>query len=288
MEVAGLGREQLRRIAVDADQRMHVPALRAAIARDRAAGMLPFLLVGTAGSVDVGAIDPLEELAAIAAAEGLHFHVDGALGALAMLAPALAPRLAGIERADSLAFDWHKWAQVPYDAGFLLVRDAALQRATFATDAAYLGRAGRGLAAGAWWPCDHGLDLSRGFRALKVWFTLKTFGAAAIGRAIAASVALAGDLARRIAAEPELELLAPVPLNIVCFGSRGADADRRNADLVVALQEAGRVAPSLTRVGGRCAIRAAMVNHRTTAADCAALVDSVLERLRAQRVPQAA
>ncbi len=288
MEIAGLGGDQLRLIPVDSGQRMELAALREAITRDRASGLQPFLVVGTAGSVDVGAIDPLSELARIAKTEGMHFHIDGALGALAMLAPSLAPRFTGIERAGSLAFDWHKWAQVPYDAGFLLVRDSALQRATFATEAAYLRRAGQGLAGGAWWPCDDGPDLSRGFRALKVWFALKTYGAAAIGRSIANSVALASDLARRIAAEPALELLAPVPLNIVCFACRGAEADRRNADIVATLHETGKVAPSLTCIDGRVTIRAALVNHRTTEADCTALVDSVMERIRAQVVPQAA
>lgn len=281
MEMAGLGREQLRLVAVDAEQRIRIAALRQAIASDRAAGYEPFLLIGTAGTVDVGAIDDLDALAAIARAEGLHFHIDGAFGALAILAPELAPLLSGIERADSLAFDWHKWGQVPYDSGFLLVRDGALQRQTFAADAAYLRRAERGLAGGDWWPCDHGPDLSRGFRALKTWFTLKTYGTDAIGQIIAGTVALAQRLAARVAAEPELELLAPVPLNIVCFGYRGPDADRLNAEIVADLHEAGRVAPSLTTIGGRTAIRAAIVNHRTTAEDADALVDSVLARGRA-------
>jgi aromatic-L-amino-acid decarboxylase len=284
MEMAGLGRDRLRLIPVDAKHRIRIAALEDAIASDRAHGMEPFLLVGTAGTVDVGAIDDLTALAGIAAAEQLHYHVDGAFGALAMLSPGLAPLLSGIERADSLAFDWHKWGQVPYDCGFLLVRNGTLQRRTFAADAAYLRRATRGLAGGDWWPCDHGPDLSRGFRALKTWFTLKTYGADAIGRVIAGTVALAQRLARRVEAEPELELLAPVPLNIVCFGYRGADADRLNAEIVADLHEAGRVAPSLTTICGRIAIRAAIVNHRTGPEDVDALVESVLARGRAARV----
>ncbi len=286
MEMAGLGSAQLRLIPVDGGHRMRLPALRAAIAADRRAGLRPFLLIGTAGTVDIGAIDPLPDLAAIAAAGGLHFHIDGAFGALAMLSPALAPLLAGIEQADSLAFDWHKWGQVPYDAGFLLVRDAAWQRDTFAAEAAYLRRDQRGLAGGDWWPCDHGPDLSRGFRALKIWFTLKTYGTEAIGRSIVGTVALARTLAARVRAEPELELLAPVPLNIVCFGYRGGDA--LNAGIVADLHEAGRVAPSLTTIDGRVAIRAAIVNHRTCEADIEALVQSVLALGRAQRALQAA
>jgi aromatic-L-amino-acid decarboxylase len=186
-----------------------------------------------------------------------------------------------MERADSLAFDWHKWGQVPYEAGFLLVRDGEWLRQTFAADAAYLRRAERGLAGGDWWPCDHGPELSRGFRALKTWFTLKTYGTDAIGRAIAETVSLARMLAARVVAEPELELLGPVPLNIVCFGYRSADADRLNASIVADLHEAGRVAPSLTTIGGRTAIRAAIVNHRTAVEDVNALVESVLALGRA-------
>lgn len=288
MEMAGIGRDHLRLIPVDGVHRIEVAALRQAIAQDRKDGQTPFLLIGNAGTVDVGAIDDLASLADIAAAEGLHFHVDGAFGALAMLAPELAPRLHGIERADSLAFDWHKWGQVPYDAGFLLVRDGAWLRQNFAADAAYLRRAERGLAGGDWWPCDYGPDLSRGFRALKTWFTLKTHGTDAIGRVIAGTVDLAGYLADLVEDEPELELLGPVPLNIVCFGYRGPDADRLNAEIVADLHEAGRVAPSLTRIGGRTAIRAAIVNHRTTAEDVEALVRSVLALGRTASVLQAA
>src|SRR6516162_7048974 len=152
--------------------------------------------------------------------EALWFHVDGAFGALGVLSPVLAPKLAGIEQADSIALDFHKWGQVPYDAGFLLVRDGERHRDAFAAPAAYLRREARGLAAGSPWPCDLGPDLSRGFRALKTWFTLKTYGAAALGAAIEGTCALAQELAGRIEAEPELELLAPVGLNIVCFRFR--------------------------------------------------------------------
>ena len=284
MEMAGHGSRNLRRIPVDADQRMDLDALSAAIAADRRAGLRPFMVVGAAGTVDAGAIDDLAGIADIAQAEDLAFHVDGAIGALAVLSPELAPRMAGIERCDSLAFDFHKWGQVPYDAGFLLVRDGEAHRATFAARTAYLQRSDRGLAAGDWWPCDFGPDLSRGFRALKVWFTLKTYGSAALGAVMAHTCALAQELSARIEAEPELELLAPTALNIVCFGYRAADADRLNAQIVVELQEAGEVAPSMTRINGRTAIRAAIVNHRTRRHDIDALVEGVLTlgRRRAQ------
>jgi aromatic-L-amino-acid decarboxylase len=283
MDMAGLGSANLRLIKTDGLGRISLPALRRAIVADRAAGLQPFLVVGTAGTVDIGAIDDLQGLAMIARQEGLAFHVDGAFGALGILSPEIAPRLVGIELADSLAFDFHKWGQVPYDAGFLLVRDPELHKATFASKAAYLRRDTRGLAAGDWWPCDFGPDLSRGFRALKVWFTLKTYGLDALGAAIARTCELARALEARVLASPELELMAPVQLNIVCFGYRGGDD--LNAAIVADLQEAGRVAPSTTTLDGRTAIRAAIVNHRTAIEDIDALVDAVLARGRAACAP---
>ena len=276
MDLSGLGIEALRVIPTDASQRIDVEALRAAIAADRAAGATPFLMVGTAGTVDIGAIDDLAALADLAKSEKIWFHVDGAFGALAILAPDLAPRLAGIERADSLAFDFHKWGQVPYDAGFILVRDGTLHRSTFASPAAYLRREARGLAAGSPWPCDFGPDLSRGFRALKTWFTLKVYGTERIGAVISRTCELAQYLKERVEAAPELELLAPAQLNIVCFGYRSADANRVNAEIVADLQESGLAAPSTTMIGGRLAIRAAIVNHRTEARDIDALVAATL------------
>jgi aromatic-L-amino-acid/L-tryptophan decarboxylase len=288
MDMAGLGSGQLRLVPTDSAGRMRIEVLRAAIAADRAQGLAPFLLIGTAGAVDTGAIDDLDALADLAAAEDLHFHVDGALGALGVLAPSLAPKFKGLERADSLAFDWHKWGQVPYDAGFLLVRDGEAHRATFATEAAYLTRADRGLAADGWWPCDYGPDLSRGFRALKTWFTIKTYGAEALGKIAAQTCDLARELAERVAAESELELLAPVALNIVCFRYLSPDADALNAEIVADLQAAGEVAPSLTRLQGQTAIRAAIVNHRTERRDIETLVSSVLALGRAASERRAA
>jgi len=276
LDIAGIGSDALRPIAVDARHRISLDALRTAIAEDRRTGRTPFLVVGTAGTVDTGAIDDLDALATLCREERLWFHIDGACGALAMLARDLAPRLAGIERADSLAFDFHKWGQVPYDAGFILVRDGVLHRNTFATSAPYLRRELRGLAAGAPWPCDYGPDLSRGFRALKTWFTLKVYGTAALGAAISRTCALARYLERRVAARPELELLAPVELNVVCFRYRSEDAQRINPRIVIELQESGVAAPSTTTLEGRIAIRAAIVNHRTTENEIDLLVEKTV------------
>ena len=282
MDMAGLGTDALRLVPVGPALGIDLAALAAAVARDRAVGARPFLVVGTAGSVDTGAIDDLAGLAAFCRAEGLWFHVDAAFGALAMLAPRLRPLLRGLEQADSLAFDFHKWAQVPYDCGCILVRDPARQADAFAQSVDYLRRDERGLAGGHPWPCDLGPDLSRGFRALKVWMTLRTYGADRLGAVVDQCCALAARLAARVAAEPALELLAPVPLNIVCFRVRGAD-DAFNAGLVADLHEEGSFAPSTTRIGGRLAIRAAIVNHRTTAADVDALVEAVLGKLPSGR-----
>jgi aromatic-L-amino-acid/L-tryptophan decarboxylase len=280
MELAGLGADALRRLPVGVDQRLDPRALRDAIAADRAQGLTPFLVIATAGTVDIGAIDDLDAIADVAEELGLWLHVDGAFGAFAALAPTLAPRVAGLSRASSLAFDFHKWPQVPYDAGMLLVRDQDVHAAAFAGDAAYLARGARGLAAGAPWPTDFGPDLSRGFRALKVWFTLKTSGARRLGEVVATTCALAQHLAARVGQEPELELLAPVPLNIVCFRYRHADADRVNDEIVVGLQESGIAAPSTTRIAGALAIRVAIVNHRCRAADLDVVVGEVLARGR--------
>lgn len=276
MDIAGFGSDALRSVDVDGAHRIDVAALRAAIANDRRAGLRPFLVVASAGTVDIGAIDDLAALAALCGEEKLWFHVDGAFGALAMLSKELAPKLSGIEQADSIALDFHKWGQVPYDAGFLLVRDGARHRETFAAPAAYLRRETRGLAAGPEWPCDLGPDLSRGFRALKTWFTLKTFGADRLGAVIARSCALAKHLEAKVQAEPELELLAPVNLNIVCFRYRADDADAINGEIVADIQDAGIAAPSSTMLNGKLAIRAAVVNHRTDERDLDALVRAVL------------
>ena len=224
-----------------------------------------------------------------AQAQGLWFHIDGALGALGMLTPELRPLLAGIERADSLAMDFHKWGQAPYDAGFILAREQQAQLDAFASPAAYLSRESRGLAAGSPWPCDLGPDLSRGFRALKVWFTLRAHGADAMGAMILNTCRLAAHLAARIDAEPRLERLAPTALNIVCFRYRGPDPDALNRRIVIALQESGLAAPSTTTINGALAIRAAIVNHRTRTEDVDILLAEVLrlgDQLTAPGAPQ--
>jgi glutamate/tyrosine decarboxylase-like PLP-dependent enzyme len=282
-EIAGLGSASLRVLPVDSLFRLDPAEAARAIAEDRARGLQPFMLVGNAGTVDVGAIDPLDALADLAAREKLWFHVDGAFGATAMLAPSVAPRLRGIERADSIAFDFHKWLHAQYDAGCVLVRDGELHRATFAATPAYLTRMPRALASGTPWFTDFTIDLSRGFRALKIWFVMKEQGARAIGEAIEENVRQARLLGEAIDADPHFELLAPVQLNIVCFRYRAsglddAELDRFNDELVVRLQESGIAVTSSTSVGGRRAIRVNITNHRTRDEDLTILLDA-LKRL---------
>ena len=279
LDISGIGTNALRKIAVNTQYEMDITQLERTIADDKSAGKLPFLVIATVGTVDVGAIDNIEAIADLCARENIWLHIDGAFGALVMLSPELAPRLKGIERADSIAFDFHQWGQVPYDAGFILVRDSELHQQAFASPAAYLQRHERGLSANSPWACDFGLDLSRSFRALKTWFTLSVYGDKKLGQVISHTCQLAQYLKQQVLQTPELELLAPVALNIVCFRYRcaGADLNWLNTEIVTALQESGDAAPSSTTLNGHIAIRAAIVNHRTTQQDIDTLLASTLK-----------
>jgi glutamate/tyrosine decarboxylase-like PLP-dependent enzyme len=270
-KLLGFGPQALRAIPVGADFTLPPERLAAAIAADRAAGLRPFLVIGTAGTVNTGAFDDLSALAELAARERLWFHVDGAFGAWARIAAEPLRALTdGIERADSLAFDFHKWISVPYDAGCVLIRDGAAHRAAFAEQPDYLAR-GRGLAGGDPWPSDFGIDLSRGFRALKVWMTLRHYGTDRLGEMIAKNCAAARHLAARVGTSELFALAASVTLNIVCLRLRqqgdGEADDRTIAAVVERLQRDGIAAPSTTRIGGRLCIRIAILNHRTEPAD---------------------
>jgi aromatic-L-amino-acid/L-tryptophan decarboxylase len=281
MEILGLGADYLRKIPTDRHFRIDLQALRNCIADDRRSGLVPFSVIGTAGTVNTGAIDDLDELASLCTAEKMWFHVDGAFGALCVFSEELRPLVSGIGQADSIAFDFHKWMHVPYDAGCILVRDGDLHRSTFSARPSYLGELPRGLAGGEHWPCDFGPELSRGFRALKIWFALKEHGTRRFGQLIAQNCSQARYLAERICAEAELELLAPVSLNIVCFRYRAPEIDERgldclNENLVQDLQESGVAAPSTTRIRGRLAIRVNITNHRCRRADLDLLVSTVL------------
>ncbi len=277
LDISGIGTNALRKIAVNQNHEMDLEDLEHTIFADKQAGKTPFLVVATVGSVDVGAIDDLEKIAEICKREKIWFHVDGAFGALAILSPILKSRLKGIEHADSIAFDFHKWGQVQYDAGFILVKDGELHQRTFSSPAAYLQRAERGLSGNSPWACDFGLDLSRNFRALKTWFTFSVYGAEKLGNVITHTCELAQYLKQRIETEPQLELLAPVSLNIVCFRFRCENSNAVNNELVIQLQESGFCAPSSTTINGHVAIRVAIVNHRTEKQDIDTLIQKTLE-----------
>jgi glutamate/tyrosine decarboxylase-like PLP-dependent enzyme len=282
VELLGLGSAALRLIPVDDAYRIRLDALEAAIAADRQAGLRPIAVVGNAGTVNTGAIDPLDALADLAAREGLWHHVDGAIGALAAVSPALRSRLAGMARADSVALDFHKWFYIQFEAGCVLVRDPEEHWRTFAETPDYLASHGeRGLAAGSHWPNEYGIQLSRGFRALKLWMTIKEHGAAKYARLIEQNVTQARYLIERVEREPELELLAETDLNIVCFryvrpGLDDAALNALNQELLIRLHESGVAIPTYTMLHGRYALRAAITNHRSRREDFDLFVETVL------------
>lgn len=265
----GVGRRNLRVVASDADFRMRTDALAAAIAEDRDAGRRPFAIVATAGTVSTGAIDPLAEIAAIAKANDLWLHVDGAYGALAALArPDL---FAGLAHADSLSLDAHKWLYQPVDCGCLLYRNAEAARAAFCNSGDYVKVAHTDPVEGFAF-FDESIELSRRFRALKLWMSLQYHGRAAFREAIALDLHHAQLLAELVAGEPSLELTAPVTLSAVCFRHRTAD----NAALLKRVNERGRVYISNATVRDRFCLRACFVNNRTTEDDVRAIVAEVI------------
>jgi aromatic-L-amino-acid decarboxylase len=281
VEALGLGTEGLRYIETDKDFRIEMEALRQAIAADRKTGRVPVCVVGNTGTVNTGAIDDLNALADFCRAEDLWFHVDGAFGAMAAISPALKPLLRGMERADSLAFDLHKWMYVPYEVGCVLVRSPECHRETFSVPASYLDKQTRGLAVAPMWFKDYGLELSRSARALKVWFSLKEHGLHKYRALVEQNAAQARYLAELVEADQRLELVAPVPLNIVCFRFRGGIEDEKtlfalNKEILVRLQESGAASPSSTILGGRFAIRVANVNHRSRREDFEYLISEVV------------
>jgi len=281
IELLGFGHASLRHVPVGPDYRMSVRALKEQIQADRASGLQPICVVGNAGTVNTGATDDLRQLARVCRDEGLWFHVDGAFGALARLSERLRETVNGIEEADSLAFDLHKWMYQPFDVGCLLVRDGDAHRAAFARSTSYLRSMARGVMAGGLPFADLGVDLTRGFRALKVWMSLKAHGVETFGRLIEQNVDQAQYLARRVAAHPQLQLLAPAPLNVVCFRfapgrMEEAALNRLNEELLFRLQESGVAVPSSTALAGRFALRCAIVNHRSVRADLDRLVEAAV------------
>ncbi len=280
VELLGLGQDSLRAVPVDAAMRVDVAAMRAMIRADRAAGLRPICIIGTAGTVNSGATDDLTALADLAAAEQLWLHVDGAFGALLRLSPTLAPIVSGIERADSIALDLHKWVYLPFEVACVLVRDPVAHRAAFALTPSYLRDEGRGVIAGGLVFADRGPELTRSFKALKVWMSFKAQGVDAFAQLIQQNVAQAQAFAKLIANIPGVEICAPVALNIVCWryapaGMSAERCDALNKELLLRIQETGLAVPSGSHINGRYVIRTCITNHRTRWADLEAFANGI-------------
>jgi glutamate/tyrosine decarboxylase-like PLP-dependent enzyme len=280
-EIIGLGTDAVRKIGVNELFQLDTAALRTQIETDLQAGFLPFCLVGTAGTVNTGAIDPMEELLAISKEYGLWFHVDGAYGALAKLDPTYATALKAIEEADSLAFDLHKWLYVPYEVGCTLIRDAKKHRDSFAITPNYLLQEKRGLSGGLDSVNNYGFELSRGFKALKVWMSLKEHGRAKYAAMICQNNRQAAFLAELVEQHPNLELTAPLSMSITCFrmiqpGWAEKALQELNKEILLRLQEEGIASPSSTILNGKYTLRVANTNQRTRMEDMDLLVNEVL------------
>ena len=283
VQLLGLGSRALRTVPTDENLRIDTPALERAIRADRARGHIPFCVVASAGTVNTGAVDPLGDVAAIARRHRLWLHVDAAYGGPLGLSARHRRLLTGLRQADSVALDPHKWLYAPLDVGCVLFRDAAAPHSAFATHGEYAAVLEPGQRE-SYVFFENGPELSRRFRALKVWMILKYHGADALGRRIDEEIALAQDLAARIERHPELALLAPVPTSIVCFryvpAARGRWTETRleelNRRLLLAVQKAGRIYLTNARVKGRFALRACLVNFRTTPRDVATVVSEIV------------
>jgi aromatic-L-amino-acid decarboxylase len=286
-DILGFGRDYVRTIECDDRQRMRVDLVRQKIETDLSGGLRPFCVVGTAGTVNTGVVDPLNEIADVAAEFDLWFHVDGAYGAPGSLDEAKKPLFAGLERADSVSLDPHKWLYVPVDAGCLLFRKDAAVRAAFSTEEAdYIKTHGyTDEEAFAFW--DYGVELSRRFRALKVWLTLQYYGSRRIAQAISEDIALAAYLGELVSNANDFELLAPVELSICCFryvprrGMSDQELDQLNEKIMETVQKGGRAYLSNATVNGKFALRACITNFRTTKSDIDETITAVRDAGRA-------
>ena len=284
VDLLGLGTRQLRKISTDGRYRIRMDELRAAVAADRRAGFRPAIVCGNAGTVNTGAIDPLGELADFCRSESIWFHVDGAYGALACLSPRLKESFAGMELADSVAADPHKFLFVPFEAGAVFTREPGRLKAAFRKFPEYLDTDPAAPLSGPVWFAERGVELSRSFKALKVWMGLKTHGRKAYARLVEENVRLAHRLAEEVERRPDLENLAPVELSIANFRYRPRrenlseeELSRINRQIIHRIVADGSAFVYPTVLRGKTSIRVCIVNFRTTERDLEILLDAVEE-----------
>jgi glutamate/tyrosine decarboxylase-like PLP-dependent enzyme len=294
VEAIGIGSDHFRQVPVDGNFMIRTDLLKKMIAADRRKGYQPMCIVGNAGTVNTAAVDDLEALADIARQEKCWFHVDGAFGAIPNILPEWKPRLKGLEHADSLSFDFHKWLYMNYEVGCVLIRDGAAHREAFSAPASYLLTHERGMAAGPEPFATYGLELSRGFKALKVWMLLKEHGIEKYSRMVRQNLEQAQYLGSLVQGSAELQLLAEVSMNIVCYrwnpgGIGGDQLNAVNKEILMRLQEEGIAAPSYTLLDGKYAIRVCITNHRSRREDFEVLVRETMrvgrEVVGSNRVP---
>lgn len=277
IEILGFGSDNLHKISVDADYRMDIAALEKQIKTDRAAGLNPVCVAASAGTVNTGAIDPLDSIADVCEREGLWLHVDGAYGGVGILADGLANLYKGLERADSLAIDPHKWLYMPVECGCVLVKDAQAMRDSYSLVPPYI-RDDRALP----WFSEYSIQQTRGFKALKLWMVMQQIGVEGYRELISRDIALAKSLREKIQAHSDFELLAAGPLSVTCFryapdGIDEAELAGLNKKLVEVVQREGKAFLTTTELGGKLVLRACIVNFRTTEADLDSLLDAVIE-----------
>ncbi|MFX0071872.1 MAG: pyridoxal phosphate-dependent decarboxylase family protein, partial [Candidatus Hermodarchaeota archaeon] len=282
IELLGLGKESLRIISVNENYEIDLSELVITIEKDLNNGFRPICIIGNLGTVNTGAIDNLEELANISEKYNMWFHVDGAIGALVKITPNYRHLAKGIERADSIAFDYHKWIYIPYEAGCILVKNKKDQFQSFSLTADYILHGSRGAHGCEINFYDYGVELSRGFKGLKIWMSIKEHGIEKYGRLIEQNIEQARFLAQLVQKTPKLELLAPTSMNIVCFRFNDGISDQKelnkiNEEILIQLHERGIAVPSYTKLNGNYAIRVAITNHRSIREDFKILVNSISE-----------
>ncbi len=280
VEILGMGSNNIRKIDILENYTIDINKLKKTVKEDKKNGSIPVCIIGTIGTVNTGAIDPIDQLAEICAEENIWLHVDGAFGASLALLPEKKSKLRGLELADSIGFDFHKWLHVPYEAGCVLIKDSKIHEDTYFDEAAYLKKHEKGLSAGPTF-FYLGPEMSRSARALKIWFPFKVHGLNKYADLIRQNLKQAEYLSKRIAEFQQLEIISPVTMNIVCFrykkeGLNEEQLNELNRKIVMEIQERGIAIPSYTVINNKYVIRVAITNHRSRLSDFDDLIDNVI------------